>query len=94
MPSLGKRSKNPVFGAACLNLAISKNKKPVGNRHDLGPMRNKEDGLALLFHEHDGLHQGLLANVVQVGIGLIEHHKPRVAIDGSGQGNALALPAR
>ncbi len=40
------------------------------------------------------LHQCGLAHIVQVGVGLIQHHQGRLAINGPRQANALALTAR
>ena len=38
--------------------------------------------------------QRLLAHVIKVGVGLVEHHKARIAVQGARQADALALATR
>ena len=53
-----------------------------------------DDDAAALPHREDGLVQGLVAGAVEAGIGLVEHDQERVAVEGAGERDALALAAR
>ena len=53
-----------------------------------------DDDAAALPHREDGLVQGLVAGAVEAGIGLVEHDQERVAVEGAGKRDALALAAR
>jgi hypothetical protein len=41
-----------------------------------------------------GIEQGGVAGLVQVGVGLVQHDQGRITVQGAGQGDALALTAR
>ncbi|MNC60804.1 hypothetical protein D3C75_1107060 [compost metagenome] len=56
-------------------------------------MRHDEHCGAGFLELLQGYAQCALAHIVQVGVGLIEHDQARVAINGTGKADALALAA-
>ena len=64
----------------------------MGDRAKRGrPVRHHDDDSAALTYAHDRLAQGRIARGIEVGIGLIEHHQERIAIECPGEAEALAL---
>ena len=57
-------------------------------------MGDQNDRLALGLEFANGLHQGLLASVVQVRIGFVQNNQARLAVDRARQRNPLPLAAR
>ena len=57
-------------------------------------MGDQNHRAALLFHLHHGLHQGGLAQIIQVGVRFIQHQQGWRAVERTGQTDALALAAR
>ena len=74
---------------------------PVGEHQDVvangehrRPVRDQHDDGAARLEVGDGLAQGQLALVVEIGVRLVEHDQERVAIERARQRDALALSAR
>ena len=83
-----------VARAVGLHGAIAQQQDAVCHGNGAGAVGDQKHGLALGLELFHGFVKRGLAHVVQVGVGLIEHHDHGVAINRAGQANALALAAR
>ena len=99
----GARRRNPrrtqlrqhlVAWPVGLHHAVAQHQHPVGHRQNARAVRDQEHRAPLGLKPLDGLHQGRLAHIVEVGVGLIQHHQHRVAIHRTRQTDALALATR
>ena len=83
-----------IARAAGLHSALVQNQKSVGHTHNARAVADQHHGFAFGFHALNRTHQSGFAFIVQVGIGFIEHHQRRLAVQRTGQANALTLTAR
>ena len=57
-------------------------------------MRDDDHDAAALAHAEDGAAQRLVALGVEIGIGLVEHHQERIAVERARERDALRLAGR
>ena len=82
-----------VPGAEGLLLTIDQQQDFVGDGQDARAVGHDDEGGATTAAAVDQLCQGLIAGFVEAGVGLVEDHEGRLAIDRAGQADALALAA-
>ena len=94
LAGLGKRLQNLVARAEHLLLAITQHKNFIDHLKDAGAMGNDHETGAQGFALGNHAGQGGVTGLIKAAVGLIEHHKLRIAVDGARNGHTLALPAR
>ena len=66
----------------------------IGHTHNAGSVADQHHSFAFGFEALHRTHQGVFAFVIQVGIGFVQHHQGRLAVQSTGQANALTLTTR
>ena len=81
-------------GAVHFDLAFTKHENAVAFGGDRRAVGNQHDGGAALLGLQHGAFERLLAFGVEVGVRLVEDDHLRIAVEGAGEPDALALAAR
>jgi len=96
-PALGRglleRGQHVVTRAEHLHHAVLQEQDPVCHPQHAGAMGDDDEGRAAGLGPGDGLRERGVAGFVQAGIGFVQEHQDRVAIQRPGQADALALAA-
>lgn len=88
---IGKLGQDFLTRAAHGDLPVLNQHDIIDDGKDVGLVRDQDNrGLQLLEVEH-GLQQTGFALFVKVGIGLVEHDYPGIAVQRTGEADALAL---
>src|SRR5215203_6954974 len=74
-----------------LRLALVHHEHQINSRKRTWPVSDDDDGATARAHASNGGREGLLARGVEVGIGLVENHQERIAVERAGQGKTLPL---
>src|SRR6056297_3799086 len=93
LPGLRGALQNLVFGAEFSHAATMQHEHLVHCRDGAWAVRHDHHGAPVLAQLDDGMGQRLVAAGVEVGIGFVQNHVARHAIDGSCQPETLYLPA-
>ncbi|MCY1434219.1 hypothetical protein D9M71_502750 [compost metagenome] len=82
---------HPRGRAKGLHLTVLQHQQLVYRRQQAGFVGDQDQRALLRLDLFDRLQQGALAEVIEVGVGFIEHDQRRQAVQGPGQADALAL---
>ena len=88
-----QRSEDRLARAVALDHAVVEEHHPVGERQRIQAVGDDKDRSPARLQLLDRLDQRRFADVVEIGVGLVEHDQAGVAIERAGEPDALALAA-